>query len=63
MLFPMAAYTSRIFMQAIPARVIPNTKALALIHGNTTRWGGDYNSLTRALDLREPLEDFVAAAI
>lgn len=41
----------------------PNTKALALIHGNTTRWGGDYNSLTRAFDLREPLEDFVAAAI
>ena len=41
----------------------PNTKALALIHGNTPRWGGDYNSLTRAFDLREPLEDFVAAAI
>ena len=41
----------------------PNTKALALIQGNTTRWGRDYNSLTRAFDLRQPLEDFIASAI
>lgn len=41
----------------------PNTKVLALIHGNTTRWGGDYNSLTRAFDLQEPLKEFVASGI
>jgi len=29
----------------------PNTKALALIPGNSTWWGGDYNSLTLAFDL------------
>lgn len=40
-----------------------DTKALALIQGNTTRWEGDYDSLTRAFELREPLEEFVASAI
>ena len=38
-------------------------KALSLIHGNDTRWGGDYDSITRAFDLRESIEEFVSAAI
>jgi len=40
-----------------------DTKALALVRGNTTRWGSDYDALTRALDLRGPLEEFAASAI
>ena len=39
------------------------TTALALVLGNTTRWGSDYYALTRAFDLREPLEEFVASAV
>jgi len=39
------------------------TKALGLIRGNTTWCGGDHNSLTRAFELGEPLEEFVASAI
>ena len=38
-------------------------KALSLIHGNDTRWGGDYDSITQAFDLRESIEEFVSAAI
>jgi len=38
-------------------------KALSLIRGNATRWGGDYDSLTRAFELRESIEEFVSAAI
>jgi len=34
-----------------------------LIRGNETRWGGDYNSIIRAFDLPEGLEDFVSLAI
>ena len=34
-----------------------------MIRGNPTRWGSDYDALTRAFDLREPLEEFVASAI
>ena len=40
-----------------------DTKALALVRGDTTRWGSDYDALTRAFDLREPLEEFVASTI
>jgi len=40
-----------------------DTKALALVPGNTTRWGSDYDALTRTFDLRELLEEFVASAI
>ena len=38
-------------------------KALSLIRGNSTRWGGDYDSLTRAFELQESIEEFVSAAI
>ena len=38
-------------------------KALSLIHGNDMRWGGDYDSITRAFDLQESIEEFVSAAI
>ena len=40
-----------------------NAKVLGLVQGNTTRWGSDYNTWTRAFDTREPLEEFVASAI
>jgi len=33
------------------------------IVGSITRWGGDYDSLKRAFLLKEPLQEFVAAAI
>ena len=41
----------------------PHSSLLTLICGNETRWGGDYNSIVRALELREALEDFVSSAI
>jgi len=33
------------------------------IIGSLTRWGGDYDSLKRACLLKDPLQEFVAAAI
>lgn len=41
----------------------PETKALSLIYGNSTRWGGDYDSRVRAFELRDPLEEFIASVI
>ena len=41
----------------------PSTKALSLINGNSTRWRGDYDSLKRALELRDPLQEFIALAL
>lgn len=38
----------------------PNTKAVSLIRGNTTSGGSDYDSLIRAFELRDPLEEFVS---
>jgi len=34
-----------------------------LVHGNVTRWVGDYEELKRALQQREELEEFVSTAI
>ena len=33
------------------------------IIGSVIRWGGDYDSLKLAFQLKEPLQEFVAAAI
>lgn len=41
----------------------PQSSVLKLIRGNETRQGGDYNSIIRAFDLREALEDFICSAI
>jgi len=41
----------------------PNTKAVSLIRGNTTRWGSDYDSLIRAFELRDTLEEFVSRVL
>ena len=41
----------------------PNTKAVSLIRSNTTRWGSDYDSLIRALELRDPLEEFISRVL
>ena len=41
----------------------PNTKAVSLIRSNTTRWGSDYDSLIRAFELRDPLEEFVSRVL
>jgi hypothetical protein len=39
------------------------TNAKVPIVGSITRWGGDYDGLKRAFLLREPIEEFIAAAI
>jgi hypothetical protein len=36
---------------------------LALIMANDTRWNGDLAAISRALELREPLEDYIALEI
>jgi hypothetical protein len=36
---------------------------LGLLIGNDTRWNGDLDAISRALELREPLEDFISSAI
>jgi hypothetical protein len=41
----------------------PESTASALVHGNETRWGGNYDELQRALHQREALEEFVSTAI
>ena len=41
----------------------PHSSILTLIRGKETRWGRDYNSIVRAFELREALEDFVSSAI
>ena len=41
----------------------PNTKAVSLIRSNTTRWGSDYDSLLRAFELRDPLEEFISRVL
>ena len=47
----------------VKQRLRPDTKALSLIFGNNTRWGGDYDSLVRAFELRDPLEEFIPSVI
>ena len=44
-------------------QLYPDSSVATLIRGNETRWGGDYNSIIRAFDLQEALEDFVSLAI
>jgi len=41
----------------------PESTAAALVQGNVTRWGGDYEDLKRALHQRDALEEFVSTAI
>jgi len=41
----------------------PNTKAVSLIRSNTTRWGSDYDSLLRAFELRDQLEEFISRVL
>jgi hypothetical protein len=41
----------------------PDSVATALVYGNDTRWGGDYDELVRALQHREVLEEFMSTAI
>ena len=36
---------------------------VSLIRSNTTRWDSDYNSLIRAFELRDPLEEFVSRVL
>jgi len=51
------------FSERVKKALGPGTKALSLINGNSTRWGGDYESLIHALELRDPLEEFIALVI
>ena len=51
------------FSECVKKALGPGTKALSLINGNSTWWGGDYDSLIRALELRDPLEDFIVLVI
>lgn len=51
------------FQEKVKKSLGPGTKALSLIRGNTTRWGGDYDSLLRAFELRDPLEEFISLVI
>jgi len=41
----------------------PDCTASALVQGNETRWGGNYDELVRAMNQREALEEFVSTAI
>jgi len=51
------------FAERVKQSLGPSTNALSLINRNSTRWGGDYDSLKRALELRDPLEEFIALAL
>jgi len=51
------------FAERVKQSLGPSTKALSPINGNSTRWGGDYDSLKRALELGDPLEEFIALAL
>jgi hypothetical protein len=42
---------------------IKDREPATLILGNDTRWNGDMAAIARAINLREPLEDFIAASI
>jgi hypothetical protein len=44
-------------------QLYPECTASSLVHGNETRWGGNYDELVRALDQREALDEFVFTAI
>jgi hypothetical protein len=41
----------------------PDCTASALVQGNETRWGGNYDELVPAMNQREALEEFVSTAI
>jgi len=51
------------FSERVKKALGPGTKALSLINGNSTQWGGDYDSQIRALELRDPLEEFIVLVI
>jgi len=51
------------FAEHVKKALGPGTKVLSLINGNSTRWGGDYDSLIRALELCDPLEEYIALII
>jgi len=51
------------FQAEVKKSLGPNTKAVSLIRGNTTRWGSDYDSLIHAFELRYPLEEFVSRVL
>ena len=51
------------FEQKVQQQVSNLTDASVPIVGCITRWGGDYDALTTAFLLRDPIEEFVASAI
>jgi hypothetical protein len=42
---------------------VKDGQPVTLVLGNDTRWNGDMAAIARALSLREPLEDFISAAL
>lgn len=51
------------FEQKVRQQMHDITNATVPIVGCVTRWGGDYDGLKRAFLLRDPIEEFTAAAI
>lgn len=44
-------------------QLCPEWTASSLVHGNETRWGGNYDELVRALDQRDALDEIVFTVI